>query len=149
MMKIETINNDKFTILTVEGAPIHVRALPMSDAVAWAALATVATQAVAAASDYGAMRDAMVQCSDVLAQYPGINAELLEKLTTEQITGALEALLEVNDPFARRRRRAEADAEKNMAVLAKMPAETVAVILRQHTETISAPSLSNTTLTPS
>lgn len=148
-MKVETINNDLMQILTVDGAAVKVRALPMSDAVAWAALATKAMQRVASAADYGDMRDAMLECVSVLGEYPGIEAGVLDKCSTEQITGALEALLECNDPFAQRRRRGKVDEEKNLTLLAKMPPETVAAILRQHMETTSAPSQLNTASTPS
>lgn len=148
-MKVETIANDKFTILTVDGAPVQVRALPMSDAVAWAALATKATAAVATADDYGAMRDAMNDCAEVLGQYPGIDGTLLDKCSTEQISGALEALLEVNDPFAQRRRRAEAEAIKRQAreleIIKALPADAMKMILEQNSDALSVPLQSSST----
>lgn len=141
-MKIETINNEAFKLLTVQGKDVKVRALPMGDAVAWSALATKARQGIDAAVDYGEMRDALAEAAVVLGEYPDITPEVLVACSVEQITSALDALLEVNDPFVRRRRRAEAEAEKRQAreleIMAKLPAETVATILKENMPAASA-----------
>lgn len=141
-MKVEIINNDAFKLLTVQGKDVKVRALPMSDAVAWAALATKARNDIAAAVDYAEMRDAMAEAAAVLGEYPDLAADVLTQCSVEQITGALDALLEVNDPFVRRRRRAEAEAEKRQAreleIMAKMPPETIVAILKENTPAVSA-----------
>lgn len=141
-MKIESINNDKFRLLIVQGKDVKVCALPMADAVAWSALATQARGSIAAASDYGAMREAIAEAAAVLAEYPELTAEVLAECSVEQITGALDALLEVNDPFVRRRRRAEAEAEKRQAreleIMAKLPAETIATLLKGNMPAVSA-----------
>lgn len=147
MMKIETLNNDSFNLLNVEGAAVKVRALPMSDAVAWSALATNATRTIEKANTYKDMRDAMVECAEVLKQYPGIAETVVDKCTTDQIASALEALLEVNDPFARRRRQAEREAAKNMELMSKLPPETLASLLQKHMDGTSAQSELNFTQT--
>lgn len=146
-MKIDAITNDLFSLFTLDGKTTRVRALPMADAVAWSALAAEARGRLEAAQDYGAVREAVMACREALAQYDGITAEALEACSTEQVLGAIDALLEVNDPFARRRRRAEAEQEKRQAreleIMKTLPADTVKMILEKNSDVLSAVSPSS------
>ena len=131
-MKISALVNEQFHLLTLGDVKVHARALNMTQALDWSERANAARNEVKTARDYSGMLRAVSGCVDVLADYPELTSgrageippSTWEVISTEQVIAAVDALLEVNDPFVQvRRERAEQEREGMQRLMALPEAE--------------------------
>ena len=115
---------------------IKAQALPMTLAMAWTEEADKLSAALLSASGPGERVKAMEAMLDAVCDYDKAfpAQDIRDNASAVQVATAFEVLRELNDPLAVAREKQQAEQNRNMELLAKLPQSVVADLMQKSTQ---------------
>lgn len=113
---------------------VKASALPMSRALQWMDEAETIGKALLSAATPDERAEAMSSILDVVCGYSdGFPVDAIrENASAVQVVSAFEMLKEINDPLAVARAKQEAEQEKSLAMLSKLPQSVMEGLIQKH-----------------